>query len=176
MSPRDVDARAALPDGGERPRRPAGIRRARLAVVLEPAALSRATATSCSCPTRAAATAGARHSRARNVKDFGGGDLRDILAGVDEVVKTAPGGRRAHRHHRLELRRLHDDVGGDPDRSASARRWPAPASRTGRATTARTASPQWMIPYFGAIGLRRSRGLREELAHQLHQERRRRRR
>ncbi len=25
-----------------------------------------------------------------NVKDFGGGDLRDILAGVDEVVKTAP--------------------------------------------------------------------------------------
>ena len=25
-----------------------------------------------------------------NVKDFGGGDLRDILAGVDEVVKTQP--------------------------------------------------------------------------------------
>ncbi len=25
-----------------------------------------------------------------NVKDFGGGDLRDILAGVDEVVKTRP--------------------------------------------------------------------------------------
>ncbi len=25
-----------------------------------------------------------------NVKDFGGGDLRDILAGVDEAVKTAP--------------------------------------------------------------------------------------
>jgi len=25
-----------------------------------------------------------------NVKDFGGGDLRDILAGVDEVVRTAP--------------------------------------------------------------------------------------
>src|SRR5262249_49503293 len=25
-----------------------------------------------------------------NVKDLGGGDLRDILAGVDEVVKTAP--------------------------------------------------------------------------------------
>ncbi|HSS45393.1 MAG TPA: S9 family peptidase [Thermoanaerobaculia bacterium] len=29
-----------------------------------------------------------------NVKDFGGGDLRDILAGVDEVVKTAPVDRR----------------------------------------------------------------------------------
>jgi dipeptidyl aminopeptidase/acylaminoacyl peptidase len=25
-----------------------------------------------------------------NVKDFGGGDLRDILAGVDEAIKTAP--------------------------------------------------------------------------------------
>ena len=25
-----------------------------------------------------------------NIKDFGGGDLRDILAGVDEVLKTAP--------------------------------------------------------------------------------------
>jgi dipeptidyl aminopeptidase/acylaminoacyl peptidase len=25
-----------------------------------------------------------------NVKDFGGGDLRDILAGVDEVIKSAP--------------------------------------------------------------------------------------
>jgi len=25
-----------------------------------------------------------------NVKDFGGGDLRDILAGVDEAVRTAP--------------------------------------------------------------------------------------
>jgi dipeptidyl aminopeptidase/acylaminoacyl peptidase len=27
---------------------------------------------------------------AANVKDFGGGDLRDILAGVDEVLKTVP--------------------------------------------------------------------------------------
>jgi dipeptidyl aminopeptidase/acylaminoacyl peptidase len=27
---------------------------------------------------------------AANVKDFGGGDLRDILAGVDEAVRTAP--------------------------------------------------------------------------------------
>src|SRR5438045_9240199 len=26
-----------------------------------------------------------------NVKDFGGGDLRDVLAGVDEVVRRAPG-------------------------------------------------------------------------------------
>ena len=45
-----------------------------------------------------------------------------------------------HRHHRLELRRLHDDVGGDADDEVSRRRWRAPASRTGRATTARTRS------------------------------------
>src|SRR5262249_48376921 len=32
---------------------------------------------------------GEKFTRA-NVKDFGGGDLRDILRGVDEVVKTAP--------------------------------------------------------------------------------------
>lgn len=33
--------------------------------------------------------AGEEFTRA-NVKDFGGGDLRDILAGVDEVIRTAP--------------------------------------------------------------------------------------
>jgi len=32
---------------------------------------------------------GAAFTRA-NVKDFGGGDLRDILAGVDAVLKTIP--------------------------------------------------------------------------------------
>ena len=32
----------------------------------------------------------ARSSPWRNVQDFGGGDLRDILAGVDEAVRTAP--------------------------------------------------------------------------------------
>jgi dipeptidyl aminopeptidase/acylaminoacyl peptidase len=32
---------------------------------------------------------GEKFTRA-NVKDFGGGDLRDILAGVDEVIKSAP--------------------------------------------------------------------------------------
>ena len=47
-------------------------------------------ATSCCCPIRAAATGRARRSPRANVKDFGYGDLRDILAGVDAVVKKYP--------------------------------------------------------------------------------------
>ena len=57
-----------------------------------------------------------------NVKDFGHGDLRDILAGVDAVVRDRA--RRPERvgHHRLELRRLHDDVGGHADAALRGRR------------------------------------------------------
>ena len=54
--------------------------------------------------------------------------------------ESGAGRRQATRHHRLELRRLHDHVGGDADAALSRRRSPAPASPTGRATTARTAS------------------------------------
>ena len=39
---------------------------------------------------------GERFTRA-NVKDFGYGDLRDILAGVDEVVRTLPVDRERRR-------------------------------------------------------------------------------
>ena len=49
-----------------------------------------ARATSSLCPTRAAASARASASPRPTSKDFGHGDLRDILAGVDEVVKTRP--------------------------------------------------------------------------------------
>ena len=49
-----------------------------------------------------------------NVRDFGGGDLRDILAGVDAVEKTGAGRRRAAGRLRPLLRRLHDHVDGDP--------------------------------------------------------------
>ena len=41
-------------------------------------------------PTRAAASARAKRFTRANVKDFGHGDLRDILAGVDEVLRTRP--------------------------------------------------------------------------------------
>ena len=45
---------------------------------------------SCSCPTRAAATARGKPLRQANRKDFGYGDLRDILAGVDAVSAKFP--------------------------------------------------------------------------------------
>ena len=76
-----------------------------------------------------------------NVKDFGGGDLRDILSG-----RRRGRWRRARRRAsalgitRLELRRLHGDVGRDADQPLRRRRGRAPASRAGRATTARTRS------------------------------------
>ena len=75
-----------------------------------------------------------------NVKDFGYGDLRDILAGVDAVLKTVPVDRQPPRRHRLELRRLHDHVDRDPDQPLPAPPSPAPASPTGRATTAKIPS------------------------------------
>ena len=56
-----------------------------------------------------------------NVKDFGDGDFRDIMAGVDEVLKQVPGGPAARGPDRLELRRLHDHVGRDADPSFSRR-------------------------------------------------------
>ena len=50
-----------------------------------------------------------------NVKDFGYGDWRDDLAGVDAVLKAAPIDPNRLGTHGLELRRLHGDVGGDAD-------------------------------------------------------------
>ena len=84
-----------------------------------------------------------------NVKDFGGGDLRDILSGVDRVVARSPGGSGAPRRDWLELRRVHDHVGGHADESLQ--------SGDGRSRHRQLASyygenliDQWMIPFFGA--------------------------
>ena len=57
-----------------------------------------------------------------NVKDFGYGDLRDILAGVDLLEKRFPIDKRPRGHHRLELRRLHDHVRRHPDHALPSRR------------------------------------------------------
>jgi dipeptidyl aminopeptidase/acylaminoacyl peptidase len=84
-----------------------------------------------------------------NVKDFGGGDLRDILAGVDAVLKLAP---------------------VDPDRlgltgwsyGGYMTMWAVTQTRRFKAAVAgagianwhsyygQNAIDQWMIPYFGA--------------------------
>ncbi len=50
-----------------------------------------------------------------NRKDFGYGDLRDILAGVDAVRGEVSDRSAADWDHRLELRRVHEHVCGDAD-------------------------------------------------------------
>jgi len=84
-----------------------------------------------------------------NVKDFGGGDLRDILAGVDETVKTAP----------IDANRIGItgwSYGGFMTMWAVTQttRFRAAVAGAGLANWqsyyGENAIDQWMIPYFGA--------------------------
>ena len=84
-----------------------------------------------------------------NVKDFGGGDLRDILAGVDEVLKTAPvdaarvgiGGWSYGGYMTMwavtQTNRFHAAVAG-----AGIANW--------QSYYGENSIDQWMIPFFGA--------------------------
>jgi dipeptidyl aminopeptidase/acylaminoacyl peptidase len=84
-----------------------------------------------------------------NVKDLGGGDLRDILTGVDEVVKTAP----------VDGQRL-GITGGSYGGFMTM--WAVTQTRRFRAAVAvagisnwqsywgQNGIPRWMLPYFGA--------------------------
>ncbi len=84
-----------------------------------------------------------------NVKDFGGGDLRDILAGVDEAVRTAPidnnrigitgwsyGGYMTM-WAVTQTNRFHAAVAG-----AGLANW--------QSYYGQNSIDQWMLPYFGA--------------------------
>ncbi len=84
-----------------------------------------------------------------NVKDFGGGDLRDILAGVDEAIRTAP----------IDLQRIGItgwSYGGFMTMFAvtQTNRFRAAVAGAGIANWqsyyGQNAIDQWMIPYFGA--------------------------
>jgi len=84
-----------------------------------------------------------------NVKDFGGGDLRDILAGVEEAVKTAP----------IDANRIGItgwSYGGFMTMWAVTQttRFRAAVAGAGLANWqsyyGQNAIDQWMIPYFGA--------------------------
>jgi dipeptidyl aminopeptidase/acylaminoacyl peptidase len=84
-----------------------------------------------------------------NVKDFGGGDLRDILAGVDEAVKTLP----------IDERRIGItgwSYGGYMTMWAvtQTNRFRAAVAGAGIANwlsyTGENAIDQWMVPFFGA--------------------------
>jgi dipeptidyl aminopeptidase/acylaminoacyl peptidase len=84
-----------------------------------------------------------------NVKDLGGGDLRDILAGVDEVVRTAP----------VDGERI-GITGGSYGGFMTM--WAVTQTRRFRAAVAvagisnwqsywgENGIPRWMLPYFGA--------------------------
>ncbi|MBZ5586927.1 MAG: S9 family peptidase [Acidobacteriia bacterium] len=84
-----------------------------------------------------------------NVKDFGGGDLRDILAGVDEALRTAPVDP-----NRIGLTDW--SYGGFMTMWAVTRtsRFRAAVAGAGIANWqsyyGENAIDQWMIPYFGA--------------------------
>ena len=84
-----------------------------------------------------------------NVKDFGGGDLRDILAGVDEAVRAAP-----IDPHRIGLTGW--SYGGFMTMWAVTQtdRFRAAVAGAGIANWqsyyGENAIDQWMIPYFGA--------------------------
>jgi dipeptidyl aminopeptidase/acylaminoacyl peptidase len=84
-----------------------------------------------------------------NVKDFGGGDLRDVLAGVDSVLKTAP----------VDPNRLGItgwSYGGYMTMwtITQTRRFKAAVAGAGIANWqsyyGQNSIDQWMIPYFGA--------------------------
>ena len=103
-----------------------------------------------------------------NVKDFGGGDLRDILAGVDEAVKTAPIDPQRVGHHRLELRRVHDHVGGDSDQPLPRR-----GGRGRHRQLEKLLRPKRHRsvddPLLRGHRLRRPGGVCQKLGHRLHQ-------
>jgi dipeptidyl aminopeptidase/acylaminoacyl peptidase len=91
---------------------------------------------------------GERFTRA-NVKDFGGGDLRDILAGVDEVLRVAP----------VDPRRIGItgwSYGGFMTMFAVTQttRFRAAVAGAGisnwQSYYGQNLIDQWMIPYFGA--------------------------
>ncbi len=84
-----------------------------------------------------------------NVKDFGGGDLRDILAGIDQVVKQAPVD-----NHRLGVTGW--SYGGFMTMwtVTQTNRFQAAVAGAGIANWqsyyGENSIDQWMIPYFGA--------------------------
>ena len=106
---------------------------------------------------------------AANVKDFGGGDLADILAGVDAVLGSAPVDPKRARYHRLELRRLHDDVGRDADRPL--RRRGGGSRHRELAELLRTEQDRHVdAPLLRSFRLRRPESLRKVLADRVHKE------
>ena len=87
---------------------------------------------------------------AANRRDFGGGDLKDILAGIDAVEAiAAPIDDRAARADRRLLWRLHVDVGEHADPSLQGDRRRRPGCPNWISYYGTNGINTWMIPYFG---------------------------
>ncbi len=150
LYPRDFDPQRRYPLARQRPRRPGlGCTAALAATPFRCRRRCRGAATSCSCPNpRGSFGQGESFTRA-NVKDFGHGDLRDILAGVDEVLRTAPvdkdrlgiGGWSYGGYMTMwavtQTHRFRAAVAG-----AGIANWQSYYGQNG--------IDQWLIPYFGA--------------------------
>ncbi len=125
---------------------------------------------------RAAASASARPSPRATSRTSAAATCATSSRGVDAVLAQPRRDRpETPRHHGLELRRLHDHVGRDADRPLRGRR-----RRRRHRELAELLRPEQDrhldAPLLRRLGVRRPEGLREVLAHRVHQEGRRRRR
>ncbi len=102
-----------------------------------------------------------------NVKDFGYGDWRDILAGVDAAIEDGFDRSRSSRVDGLELRRIHGDVGRDADLAFQGDRC---RSRHRELAVILRSEQNRSVddPVLRRFGLSGSRRLREELADYVH--------
>ncbi len=127
-------------------------------------------ATSSSSPTRAAASARAKSSSQANRKDFGYGDLRDILAGIDAVEKKV-----SIDDNRVGLTGW--SYGGFMSMFAATQtnRFRAIVAGAGisdwKSYYGENSIDQWMIPFFGASVYDDPAVYAKSSAIELHQER-----
>ena len=94
-----------------------------------------------------------------NIRDFGGGDLKDILAGIDAAEQRRADRRQSPRPDGLQLRRLHGDVGEHPDRPLQGDRGRRAASSDWISYYGTNGIDQWMIPLLRQVDVRRSGAL-----------------
>ena len=145
-TPTDFDPRRGrVPDGRRRPRRPLGRRRRGVAFPLDGDA-ARRRATSSSCRIRAAASASARPSPRATSRTSAAATSRDILAGVDAVLAGRAGRSANASASRAGATAATWRCGPSRRPTGSPRPSRAPASRAGRATTARTRSTPGCSP------------------------------
>ena len=171
MFPKDYDPSKKYPLIVEVHGGPASAVLSRWGAALAASALrpSPPSATLCSMPNPRGSYGQGEAFTQANRKDFGYGDLRDILAGVDTVLAQIP--------RRSQPRRTYAgwSYGGFMTMFAvtQTNRFKAAVAGAGISDWlsyyGENSIDQWMIPYFGASVYDDPAGLRQKLGHQLHQ-------